>query len=173
MLIRLDKSLFSELEKEWKEQCIKFSEDFADYAAPSIDLARSISSEQPTEKYGIYCLRDKCSGEHLCILHGNVARLPKSTGKTFRAVWVLLAPRFDFEDVAAEEFSKLAANLLLAIVDVATRSGSEHIKLHLGTMVDRQYFGAVAMTLLATKAVQDASIRGNWLHVTMRQDVAA
>jgi hypothetical protein len=167
MLIRLDEDSFAALEAAWAGQCQDLGEDFAEYAAPSIEHARGIAREPANDRYGIFCLRDRENGDDVCILHGNVARLPRTNGLTLRIVWVLLAPRFDFEDVSSERFARIVANLIVDAMQLSRELGSHHIKLHLGNAVDRNYFAAVAATLATTKAVQEASIRGAWMHITM------
>lgn len=167
MLVRLNATSFAELEEAWSAQCAGNGEDFTEYASPSIEHARSIAAEKPTDSYGIFCMRDDESREDICLMHGNVARLPKTNGKTLRVAWVLLAQKYDFEDVQPDKFARITANLIMDAITLALQRDSQNVKLHLGNTVDRNFFAAVAATLQRTGAVSDAAIRGNWLHITM------
>ncbi|WBT39071.1 hypothetical protein [Hyphomicrobium sp. DMF-1] len=156
---------FQELERQWTEQCEAYDEDLAAYAAPHLELAKKISEENPQDsKYGIFAL--KSGGEYSCLMHVNVARLPKTEGKTLRILWILLAPKYDFEDIERELLARLSAEIVLGALGLAAGAlGSDQIKVHLGNIGDRQYFTGFCAALVGADVVAEAAIRGNWLHV--------
>ncbi|MEQ8822771.1 MAG: hypothetical protein RIC14_00175 [Filomicrobium sp.] len=165
MLKKLDAKTFAELEKDWSAQCDKYSEDFADYATPSVDFAREKAGNPPADSYWICSLVGQAE-DHMCLMHANAARLPKTEGKTLRIVWILLAPRYDFEDVSTHDFSQITTSLIMDVMEFAKDHDLEHIKIHLGNVVDKRYFSSVAAALAATKHLKEASIKGAWLHLT-------
>ena len=102
-LVRADATngIFERIKKQWAEQCKEFGEQFDEYAAPSIAHAEDIAKAECDQNcYGIYTLVD--DGQFELIAHFNIARLPQTAGVTLRVVWVLMAPKFDYEDVTAD-----------------------------------------------------------------------
>lgn len=167
MLIRLNADLFQQLEKQWQGDCAAYGEDFEEYAAPAVDHARLISAEDPADgRYGIFALREE--GQFACLLHANWARLPKTTGKTVRILWILLAPKYDFEDVKPQEVARITAALIVGALTLArTEMNSAHVKIHIGNMLDRQYVTGIAAGLTTQAVFTEAEVRGNWLHISM------
>src|SRR5690606_19934170 len=103
-----------------------------------------------------------------CLMHVNCARLPGTTGKTIRILWILLAPRFDFTDVGAADIAAVAANIMIGSVVLAkTEMEAEHVKIHLGNFADRHYLSSIATALETAKVFTAIAIRGNWLHITL------
>jgi len=170
MLIRLTKNdgSFGELTSEWAAQCEKYDEDLATYAAPHLELAEKVCSEDPQDlKYGIYALASGENGDkYQCLMHANVARLPQTDGKTLRLLWILLAPKYDFEDIDRAVLSKLSTEIVLGAIKLASESYAAQIKVHLGSIGERQYFTGFCAAITAGKVVKEADIRGNWLHLT-------
>jgi hypothetical protein len=167
MLTRLTKDLFAQLEAQWKAECERLGESYDEYAAPSIDHARNISAEDPADKkYGIFALKE--DEEYVGILHANWARLPRTDGKTVRVLWVLLSPKFDFEDVKAHDVAKVTAQLILGALGLAkAEMASRNIKLHIGNMLDRQYVTGIAAGLTGQGVFASAEVRGNWLEIVL------
>jgi hypothetical protein len=168
MLTRLDctNGKFDDLKRKWQAQCEEFGESFAEYAVPALTHAAEIAAESPPDgKYGIYAF--EADGNYECLMHVNCARLPRTTGKTIRILWVLLAPRFDFADVSAIDVARVAANILLGGVQIANDMTAEHVKLHLGNFADRKYMTTIASALGAGRIFKAIEIRGNWLHISL------
>lgn len=165
-----ENGLFRQLEAEWGRQCDAFGEDIDEYATPSMAHAREIvAGKHDTDKYGIYVLVNDT--HHECLAHCNVARLPGTTGKTMRMVWVLLAPKYDFDETEPKVLASIAAALVTETIRLSAgneepQMRADHIKIHLGGVGDRQFFSGVAHALQGAGHVQDVAIRGNWLHMS-------
>lgn len=167
MLIRMNSDLFAQLENEWRATCDAFGESFEEYAAHAIEHARSISAEHPADdRYGIFALKQ--DDAFACLLHANWARLPRTIGKTVRVLWVLLAPKYDFEDVKPQVVARITADLIVGALELAkTSMASAHVKIHIGNMLDRQYVTGIAALLTTQGVFTEAEVRGNWLHISM------
>lgn len=166
--MRLNSQSFATLESEWAKQCDAYDDDFQSYATPSVDLARSVANEEPQHpNYGIYALSaagDDFSG----IVHVNRARLPKTDGTTLRVLWLLLAPKHDFEDVAPELLATISARLIVGVFTLAKNElRSDHVKIHLGNAVDRSYFTGIAVALSSQGLFKDCQVKGQWLHFSL------
>lgn len=161
-----DNELFEQLRKAWLEDVRAFDE-VEDYANPYIEHAERIISDR-FSNYGIYILHNN-QGKYVGLLHANTARLPKTTGVTLRVNWILLGPRYDFEEVTGEEFAQVSASILFGAVRLAQGQSSEmkadHIKIHLINLGDKQFARGVAYTLLEHGSASQVAVRGNWLHL--------
>ena len=170
----IENDAFGELETEWRAQAIDSSESFEEFARPYVDHARSIASEEPSHpRYGIFLLRNG-AGSYECLSHCNVAELPRTRGRTLRVNWVLLAPKYDYEDAPPEALAQIAAGLVKEVLrlsrgDILKEFQAEHIKIRFGGWADRRFFEGVAFTLSAFAELRDPCFRGNWFHVSVGQ----
>lgn len=178
-LVRADvsTSVFAELERQWAQQCVCLGEAFEDFAKPSMDHARKIANDKgPTEHYAIYALLDDMGNMH-CVSHVNVAALRRTKGDTLRVLWVLLAPKYDFEDVSPESLALIGSEMLGECIALASgRQGehmaADHVKLHLGGLGDRQYLSGLVREMNSFEGVYDVGFRSNWLHLSVNQSLA-
>lgn len=169
MLVRMDSTnaLFAALEAEWATQCASYGDDFDNYASAHISHAREICGEDPPDKnYGVWSIT--IDSEYVGLLHVNRARLKGKDGETLRILWLLLSPQHDFEDVTPERLAKITTELIVGAINLASNElPSQHIKIHLGNTIDRQYFASVAVALSAAKMCRVAATRGNWLEMSL------
>ena len=88
-------------------------------------------------------------------------------------LWVLLAPQYDFDEVAPSDFARVSSGVIHGAMQVA-RDGdltSNHIKIHLGNLGDHTFFRGVAEGLRMSGDVATFALRGNWLHIeNIRRD---
>jgi|GEM_PF-4990520 len=164
----LDNKLLEKLEEQWKGQLLAYGE--VEYAETYLEHARDVIRRQAERAHaGVYVLTrgedDALFYEGLA--HFNVAELPKTTGKTLRAVWILLAPRFDFSDIEEEELAAISAGFIYGGIDVAHRPETEadHYKLFLKNIGDRKMAHGMAYSLRARNPSVDVAFKGNWLHI--------
>ncbi len=177
-LVRADEQsgLFQELERQWREQCEHIEECFEEFAAPSMEHAREITmGRRSNEHYGIYILQDN-EGTIEAFAHLNVASLPRTTGRTLRLLWVLLAPKYDYQDFSPDVFASLAAELFYQSIQLAIGSEdahmrAEHVKIHLTGVGDRPFMMQLADELRESKSLDDVGIRGNWLHMSLKESL--
>jgi hypothetical protein len=165
-LVRLNKAEFGRLEKAWEAQCASYSESYEDFSTSRIEHAMKICSEDPQDPdYGIFGLMNRDQFE--AIMHINKASLPGTNGATLRIVWILLAPRLDFEDVQISEFAKVVTDIIYGAIQVSDEIyKTKYVKIHLGNFTDRQYFLGLASGLQRDQNFVDVSVRGNWFHLS-------
>lgn len=155
------------IRSEWDSQCKIFDASMAEYAPSFMEHAnRIVFDETRNQDYSIFSA--SLDGECACILHVNRARLPGATGLTQKVMWILLAPKYDFLDVTPEIVSAVATEVINGAIELCRSEGrSEHIKIHLGNMADRQFFTGFAFVLQNQKSLKDVAIHGNWLHMSL------
>jgi hypothetical protein len=158
---------FSEIRHAWDVQCKSFDETIEEYAPSFMEHAGKLAANlSPNSEYSIFAAN--LDGDCACILHVNRARLPGTTGVTQKVMWILLAPKYDYEDVTPELIAAVAAEIISGAIDLCKTEGkSDHIKIHMGNLADRQFFTGVAYGLQTVKSLKDVSIRGNWLHMSL------
>ena len=163
-LTRLDADGFHSLQRDWSVECEKYGEEFGDFASEQIEHARKIACESPPDKrYGIFELT--IGGKRTAIMHVNRAALPRTQGQTLRVLWVLLAPRYDMDDVTVEEFSSISTEMIYgAHVLSQNDMRADHEKIHLGNFSDRQFFAGLSSILSRNSIFKEIGLRGNWFH---------
>ena len=63
-------------------------------------------------------------------------------------MWVLLAPRYDYETVSLSDVAKVASEIIVGAIELCRAEGrSQHVKIHMGNIADREFFAGVAFTL--------------------------
>ncbi len=161
------KAGFEGIRSEWDAQCKGFDESIDEYVPSFMEHARRVVVDgSGSQDYSIFSA--SLNGECACILHVNRARLPGTSGLTQKVMWVLLAPKYDFMDVSAEVVAEVASEVISGAIELCISEGkSEHIKIHIGNLADRQFFAGVAYGLQTLKNLKDVSIRGNWLHMSI------
>ena len=151
---------------QWTAECAHADEQFSEFAPTFMAHAYKIASENPQDpNYGIYAI--VMGGDYHGLVHVNCAGLPKTRGQTLRLVWTLLSPRYDFEDIGAQEFGTVAAELVSGALAVAKGDmASHHVKIHAASNSDRQFFKSVVHQISATRPDAQFALRGNWLEIT-------
>jgi hypothetical protein len=118
-----------------------------------------------SQDYSIYsALMD---GNHECILHVNKARLPQTDGVTQRIMWVLLAPKYDYNPIDANEIAKVASEVILGAIELCKNDNAQHVKIHIGNLGDREFFAGVANALRSFGTLKSVEFRGNWLNISI------
>ncbi|MCA1908928.1 MAG: hypothetical protein LDL39_11265 [Magnetospirillum sp.] len=164
-----ENGLFRSLECEWLQQIKKYETGLEEeYESPYMEHARKIVSETPPDpRYGIFVLTNDAAtdGErHVAMAHVNHA-WPGTSHATLRMVWIVLAPRFDFEDVSPDVVGDVVAAFLYKGIALCEKEMlSEAMKMHLGNMVDRQFAQGLVLGLRRDSPLE-VEVRGNWLHI--------
>jgi hypothetical protein len=170
MLVRMDveNKAFNDLVQQWSAVYANYAaDDFSNYSPPHMELAAKIQAENPPDKkYGVFAI--KKDDEFLALMHINCARLPKTDGITLRMLWLLLSPKYDYEEVSGAILATIATFMIVGAVQLATTDmPSQRIKIQLGNTIERSYFTGVAVALTATKVFKEAAVRGNWLEIVL------
>jgi len=179
-LLRADagNDVFSELERQWSEQCDNLGESYDEFSSVHIEHARGIvGGKLNTDRLAIYALTGE-SGAIECMAHLNVAPLPKTIGMTLRIRSILLAPKYDYGDIVPEKLAYLASILFDQAMYVASgkedeRMAASHVKVHMTGLGDRAMFGSVFGALEDVEYLSNVAVRGNWLEMTINDSLSA
>lgn len=169
-LEKATKELFDSLRDSWAQETAAYGDE--EYAVAQIEHANKIVAEQegggyrPQANYGVYVLADdvtKCHG----LAHFNRAMLPGTEGWTLRVVWVLLAPRYDYEEITDETAAWLIGGFVYAALQLCERGAlkADHLKIHLQNRSDRRLAAYLVQSLEKPTGRTKVSVKGNWLHI--------
>jgi len=82
---------------------------------------------------------------------------------------MLLSPNFDFGEYAMGDYSRVLARMVVRTIALAVGElPSRHVKFHLRSPADREFFAASAEGISASDAFYDVAIKGSWLHMSLR-----
>jgi hypothetical protein len=152
------------LVSEWTEECHQFDEDFSQFALASWPvLTECIQS--PCADEGVFALLD--ADRHHAVCRANSAYIPGYDGKVLRIRHLLMSPYYDFGDASIDEYARTLSKFFVGAVGVSlSELPSPHIKLHLRSLADRQFFSHLEAPLSANEHFSDVKVRGSWLYVT-------
>ncbi|MBA4763495.1 hypothetical protein [Sphingomonas sp.] len=161
------------LAEQWGRQCADYGEDFDGYALDAIPVLRDLAVDDRSDAGVFGLLREDGTFDAVC--QANSTHLPGYTGKVLRVRHLLLSPYFDFGEYPIEDYVKVLARMFARTVGLAKSDlRSEHVKFHLRSPADRQFFEATIEVFENATEFDGVAIRGSWLYLTLNQaaDVA-
>lgn len=159
---------WASFEKDWREQCEALEEDFDGYAEATLSVVREIIQEQK-RKAGVFSLQN--NGKHLAMCQLNRAPLPGYDAPVLRVRFITFCPDVDLRDLPQNEYGRMLVSLLAEVITVAKTDpemGTRHIKFHLRSPADVQFFTALGQALDGSSSFETVVTRGAWLYITMR-----
>jgi hypothetical protein len=150
----------------WAEECERYGAVIEDYAPATLaELQRLADIGHPRAE--VYALENNFRFE--CVCQANCTPLPGFDGPVLRFRFITYAPEFDFGDYQIEAYvgmvvRSFAAGLRLSETDMPAR----HIKFHLRSPAERQFFASLGTQLSAMNVFAEVSTHGAWLQITKR-----
>ncbi len=164
--LRREDGSWDGLVRQWTDECAEFDEDFDEYALGAIDVLESLIEEDlPASRARVVSLID--DGRHRLVCQANRADIKGYDGKVLRIRHIVLSPRFDFGSVDVAEYALVLTSLfahVLKLSDVDMKA--PHIKFHLRSPADRQFFAMLSQHLGAGNHFRHIAMRGSWLYIT-------
>lgn len=165
--LRASDGSWNEFEADWKAQCETFGEDFSQYAIGSIPVLKEVAADD-RDDVGIYALRSE-EGGFAAVAQVNSTLLPGYDGKVLRVRHMLLSPTLDYGELLLETYSSVLSRMFAQTVNLAFRSmPAEHVKFHLRSPADRQFFSTVLETLKEFDIFSSVAMRGSWLYLSLK-----
>lgn len=164
--ITVENGNWNRLQAAWRNECERFGEDFDDYASGSFSILSQLA-EKPEPKAGVYGLRYDDVFSAIC--QTNVATLPGYDGPVVRVRMITFSPIFDFEINDVDQYAGVLADLLQGVIDLSDgEMNARHIKFHLRSPADRNFFTTLGRHLGGTSLFEKVEVRAGWLYVTKR-----
>lgn len=154
------------LKAEWQGQCASYGEDFEAYAQGTFSVLTPLA-EGGEPQAGVYAFME--GEKHTAIFQANCTPLPGYNGPVLRVRFMTLAPQYDFGDFGVDRYSDVLAGvfgaaLMLSFDDMK----SQHLKFHLQSPADRQFFAMLEGPLGRMSYFETVQIRGAWLYITKK-----
>ena len=84
-----------------------------------------------------------------------------------RVRMMYLAPHYDFGELSIGDYEKILLALFLNVLLMSqTNMIANHIKFHLRSPADRQFFNGFRDSLDAAGVFKEITVRGSWLYIT-------
>jgi hypothetical protein len=167
--ISQDDGTWAELEASWRSSCEALGEDFEQYAAHTFEILSDLVEGQ-SPKAWVYALREsENSFPVLCQV--NRTPLPNFDGPVIRVRFVTVSPEFDLTEKPIKEYGKILIGLLLGVLDLAhaSQTAARHIKLHLASPADQQFFQALGVGLRESDQFHTVQTHGAWLYIGLKE----
>ena len=151
---------------DWKSQCEKYDEDFEDYASNTFDTISEIITTDE-KKSGIFAFKE--DGKFISMCQLNVAGLPKYDSPVMRIRFLTLCPDIDFGETTIDEYGNILTTTLASILAISSHVDDlkvNHIKMHLRSPADRQFFAMLGKGLNETDVFASVQTVGAWLYIT-------
>lgn len=150
--------------EDWSRQCDEVGESIDDFAPDAMSVIRSFTDhcERDTWAAG---LSDGTHWSAVAML--NRTMLPKTDGYTLRVRQVIVSPLLDFGAWSKEKYAETLVNFVWATVQVSGKVlPADHIKFHLRSPSDADFFRAFGNTLDSKSVFREVSTHGAWLAIT-------
>ena len=152
------------LRADWHQQCAVFGEDLDNYAVGAFSILEPLAMDGHP-KAEVYALHNGQDYDAVCQV--NRTRLPDYDGHVLRVRFMTFAPKYDFGILSVDDYAKLLVNLFFGVLDLSLRKlSARHLKFHLRSPADSQFFAALRAPLTKHKAFELVEVRGMWLYVT-------
>ena len=164
-----ENGLWSKLWVSWDAICEKYSESFAEFVPSALSVLKPLADDPQLSHAGVYGLVEGEDIRAVCQL--NVANLPGYDGKVLRLRHMVLSPEFEFsDDISVDDYVSVLAEMFSGALVVSDGDMlSEHVKLHLRTPLDIQFFNHFRDKLSLTAKFDIVQMRGAWLYITKKK----
>jgi len=151
---------------DWTAQCEKYDEDFAEYATGTFSVVKDLV-KVPEPKAGVFAIHDGKLHNAVCQI--NTTPLPGYDGPVMRVRHLALCPELDYGDHSIDVYADalmLGFAGIMALSDRHEKVAAKHVKLHLRSPADRQFFSALSSGLSELDEFSAVRLAGSWLYVS-------
>ena len=165
-LVQLDKKskTWQVLAEQWKYACDLMDEDFTQFAMSTWPVLEE-SAGRNSRHEGVFGLRLDDQFHVVCC--ANSVNLPGYQGRVLRIRHILMSPFYDLGDATIDDYSSALSKLFAGTVKLSNDvMPSPHIKFHLRSVADRQFFSYVENGFDGSDMFSSFTVRGSWLYIT-------
>ncbi|MGO8269245.1 hypothetical protein ACC862_24085 [Rhizobium ruizarguesonis] len=163
--LRQDDGTWDAFEKDWRDQCATFEEDFDSYAEATFGAVREII-EIEKKKAGVFAL--KMEGKHVAMCQLNKAAIPKYDSPVLRVRFITLSPEYDLAAKEIDDYAGVLVEILTQVLILSRTDDemkSQYIKFHLRSPADRQFFSVLGKGLDGMQSFESVAMQGAWLYI--------
>lgn len=161
-----ENELWRKLWLNWDAMCNAYDENFNEFAPSALSVLKPLAEDPQTDSAGVFGLIDGEDVLAACQL--NVARLLGYDGKVLRLRHLVLSPKFDYsDDISVKDYVEMLSEMFTGAVACAENEmAAEHIKLHVRSPADREFFNNFQEQLSKSATFRTVQMRGAWLYIT-------
>ncbi len=149
---------------DWEAQCATYEEDFSTYAEGTFSVVKGLLDTEG-EAAGLYAV--KVDDVHVSMCQLNKASIPGYSSPVLRVRFMTLSPEYDFGDKSVEDYASILVATFATVLALSNKTmQAKHIKFHLRSPADRQFFAMLGKGLNETNVFHSVQVRGAWLYVT-------
>lgn len=166
--LRKSDGTWNQLETDWGEQCAEFGEEFSQFATGSIPVLRDAASDE-RDDCGVFAVRGD-DGRIAAVAQVNFTHLPGYTDKVLRVRHLIMSPALDYGEEDIADYGKILSRMFVRTVSLAySEMPSSHVKFHLRSPADRQFFADVIDALKEFEIFASVAMRGAWLYLALKR----
>jgi hypothetical protein len=152
---------WTSLKDAWRQECDGFGEDFTEYAVGSFAALDPLAADGHP-RASVYAFEPAEGAAPTAICQLNRTPLPGYDGMVLRMRYLTLSPICDFGDNPVDFYGMLLGGIFAQIVSLSYGvMNAPHIKFHLASPADRQFFAALVGPLSAIDQFQSVNLRGS------------
>ncbi|MFG1317699.1 hypothetical protein [Xanthobacter autotrophicus] len=150
-------------EADWSRQCAEFDETLDSFAPAHVPMLKAAATKEP--KSGAFAL--PFDDHHAAACQLNCTPLPGYDGPVLRLRFLTLSPRYDLGNTERETYREILVRLLQGVLDVSdTLWPARHVKFHLASPADKDFFEEVGKPLDASGVFENVGVKGSWLYIS-------
>lgn len=156
---------WSDLLDDWERQATDLGENFDRDVYPNSLFSPLLNGGD--KNAGIFAL--KSGGTFLAACQLNAAYLPNYTEPVLRMRHLTVCPTLDLSDDGGESYGRALVDVFFEVVNLCMEEGdmaAKHIKFHLPSPADRQFFAAVGRALQGKNVFGSVESKGAWLYIS-------
>lgn len=171
-LLALNDGSWDNFREDWIAQCDEVGEVFEDYASDSLSIISGIVTGAVASMGGVNDTRigaliDEETGRYYACFMLNHTMVPGNPGYTLRVRHILVSPLLDYGVAEVALYPDVIVGILTGIVHLSsTELSAQHIRLHLRSPEDQDFFRALGTSLHGAGVFESVQTHGTWLYIT-------
>lgn len=150
--------------ENWRKQAESHGEEF-DQSAYPVGLFEPLEAAGRPQA-GVFALH--YGGEYLAACQLNSAYIPGYQNRVMRLRHLTISPTLELTDQSVDQYGLVLFDVLSGVINLCLDNGpmrSPHLKFHLPSPADRQYFATIGRNLASRKVFASVEARGAWLYM--------
>jgi hypothetical protein len=169
--LETESGTWNDLLEDWQAQCASFGEDFAVYENEPIGVVRDLAEGPRRDDAAAFALHDGERYAAMCQV--NCTCLPGFSSEVLRVRMIYLAPHYELGEYSLDDYGNLLIEIFNGVIGISNcEMPAQHIKFHLRSPADRQFFAMFGSALDAAGVFETVGKIGSWLHLTKRQTLS-
>lgn len=162
-LLKADGS-WARFKANWADQCAAVGEDPADFATDALQVIEQFSEKDDSANWAVAVSGDDDFLGACVVIR---AQLPGTSGWTLRVRQIVVSPKLDYGEIDSVVYADTLIELIYGVIKLSeSELMSEHIKFHLRSPHDMEFFRHMRNGLDSQSVFRVVEMKGAWLYIT-------